>query len=307
MLSSGNLLKPATGRPIVNPTKDIILGCYWLSQIKEGALGEGKVFSSAKEALIAHETGEIDLRAKIKIKAPLKNIEKGFVETTVGRILFNEILPEDFPFCNEVLDSQKLEEISWELIQKYGTKESPQILDKIKELGFEYSTLSGISMGIDDFVVPLQKAEILKEAEKEIENIQSLYRKGLLTSEEKTERVIEIWTRAKTKIETLLPKTLPIENPISIITNSGCRFTWSQPVQMSGMRGLMVNPLGETIELPIKSSFKEGLNVLEYFISTHGARKGVADTALLTSKAGYLTRRLIDVAHEVMIREKRLW
>jgi len=299
MLSTLNLLKPATGKPIVNPTQDIILGCYWISKIKEGAKGEGKIFSDFQEALLAHEFGDVDLRAKIKVKMPSGEI----LETSVGRIIFNNVLPEDFPFQNEVLDSKKLKEITWAVIEKYGFEEGAKIIDKIKELGFEYSTRSGLSLGMDDFIVPPQKKDILKEAEKKIEEIHNLYKKGLLTEDERLGKTIEVWTQAKSKIETILPKILPEDNPVAIIANSGCRGSWLQPVQIAGMKGLVVNPLGETIELPVKSSFKEGLGVLEYFISTHGARKGTADTALGTSKAGYLTRRLIDVAHEVIITE----
>ena len=300
MLSTLNLLKPATGKPIVNPTQDIILGCYWISKIKEGAKGEGKIFSDFQEALLAHEFGDVDLRAKIKVKMPSGEI----LETSVGRIIFNNVLPEDFPFQNEVLDSKKLKEITWAVIEKYGFEEGAKIIDKIKELGFEYSTRSGLSLGMDDFIVPPQKKDILKEAEKKIEEIHNLYKKGLLTEDERLGKTIEVWTQAKSKIETILPKILPEDNPVAIIANSGCRGSWLQPVQIAGMKGLVVNPLGETIELPVKSSFKEGLGVLEYFISTHGARKGTADTALGSSKAGYLTRRLIDVAHEVIVREE---
>jgi len=299
MASSLNLLKPATGRPIVHPRQDIILGCYWISRIKDGAKGEGKIFSSFQETLLAYESGDVDLRAKIKVY-----LEKKLIETTVGRIIFNSILPEDFPFQNEILDDKKLEEITWKIIEKYGIKKASPILDKMKELGYEYSTRSGLSLGMDDFIVPPGKEKILRVAEKEIEEVQDLYKKGLLSEEEKKERTIEVWTKTKAEIDRLLRETLPKEGPVFTIADSGCRGSWIQPAQISGMKGVVVNPAGEAIELPIKSSFKEGLKVLEYFISTHGARKGTADTALLTSKAGYLTRRMIDVAHEVMIEEK---
>jgi len=299
MLSSLNLLKPATGRPVVSPTQDIILGCYWMSKIKEGAKGEGKVFSSPQEALLANEMGDLDLRAKVKVQMP-----KGLIETSLGRIIFNDVLPEDFPFQNEVLDSKKLEKITWESIERYGLEKTPEILDKIKELGFEYSTRSGLSLSIDDFIVPEQKHQIVQEAEREVEKVEGLHKKGLLSREEKVERVIEIWTKAKSEIQKLLPKTLPQDGPVFSIADSGCRGSWVQPVQISGMKGLVVNPSGQTIELPVKNSYKEGLGALEYFISTHGARKGTADTALGTSKAGYLTRRLIDVSHEMIITEE---
>ena len=310
ILSSANLLKPASGRPVVDPSQDIILGCYWLSKIRAGALGQGKIFSSSEEALLAYEFGQIDLKAKIKVEIDktfnLENLEKNkskscfasdlqLVETTAGRILLNEILPNDFPFQNETLDSKKLEEITRLLIERYGNQKAADILDQIKSLGFEYSTVSGLSLGMDDFIVPSQKKEIIKEAEKEVEKINGLYKKGLLSDEERLERVIEVWTKAKAVIEKLLPQTLPEHGAIFSIADSGCRGSWLQPVQLSGMKGLVVNPVGEVIELPVKNSFKEGLGVLEYFISTHGARKGTADTALGTSKAGYLTLSLIHI------------
>jgi len=294
-----------------------------MSKIKKGAKGEGKIFSSPREAELSCEMGDIDLKALIRVQMPLATTgglpittdkkstkisdksaaTSGIIETSVGRVIFNNVLPEDFPFQNEVLDAKILEKITWEVIEKYGMERAPKILDKIKELGFEYSTRSGLSLSMDDFIVPSQKGSILEKAEKEVEKVETLYKKGLLSEEERLERVIETWTRAKSEIEILLPKILPEDGPVFSIADSGCRGSWVQPVQMAGMKGLVVNPLGETIELPVKSSFKEGLGVLEYFISTHGARKGTADTALGTSKAGYLTRRLIDVAHDVMISE----
>jgi DNA-directed RNA polymerase subunit beta' len=308
MLSRKNLLKPANGKPIVTPTQDVILGCYWLSKIKEGAKGEGRFFSSQEEAILASELGEIDIRAKIKVLLPGaklgENKDQVLVETSVGRLIFNNILPEDFPFQNELLNSKKLNDISWQVIERYGNEKAADVLDKMKNLGFEYSTRSGISIGINDFEVPEQKKVIVAEAEKRIEEVNNLYKRGLLSDEEKSEKVIEIWTEAKTRIEKILPQTLLQEGPIFIIADSGCRGSWVQPVQIAGMRGLMVNPSGDIIELPVKNSFKEGLEVLEYFISTHGARKGTSDTALGTSKAGYLTRRLIDVAHDVIVIEK---
>lgn len=299
MLSSLNILKPATGTPIVTLYQDIVLGCYWLTTILEGAKGEGKIFDDKTEALMAVEFGDLDLRAKIKIKN-IKN-KKDFIETSVGRIIFNEALPEDFPFQNCQIKIKTLEQIVAELIKRYPKEIVATTLDKIKELGFEYSTLSGITFGMDDLIVPSEKKEILEKAEKEIEKIEEHYQKGLLSQEEKKEKAIEIWSRAKSEIEKLVPNTLGLQNPIFQMVDAGARGSWAQPVQMCGMKGLVINPAGEIIELPVKSCYKEGLKVLEYFISTHGARKGTADTALRTSTAGYLTRRLIDVAHEVIV------
>jgi len=307
MVSSFNLLKPATGLPIVSPTKDIVLGCYWLTKIKEGVKGEGKIFSSVEEAILAYEGGELDLRAKIKI-AGIKKIgnnpsitSKELIETSLGRVLFNEVLPEDYPFVNELVNSKKIEKIVGDIISKYDQEKIEEVLDRIKNLGFEVATISGVTWGMDDLVVPKEKKEIMEEAEKEVQVVENYFKKGLLSQEEKSSRVIEIWTKAKSKIEKLVPQTLGEFNPIFIIIDSGARGSWSQPVQMSGMKGLVINPAGQIIELPIRSSFKEGFDVLEYFISTHGARKGTADTALRTSTAGYLTRRLVDVAHEVIV------
>ena len=298
MLSSLNLLKPATGTPIVTLYQDIVFGCYWLTYIVEGAKGEGKVFDEISEAILATEFGDLDLRAQIKIKNPKG---KDFIETSVGRILFNEALPKDFPFQNQQIKIKDLERIVAEIIEKYPREVVAETLDKIKELGFEYSTLSGLTFGMDDLIVPKEKKEILERAEKEIEKVEENFEKGLLSLKEKKSKAIEIWSRAKSEIEKLVPKTLSPQNPIFQMVDAGARGSWAQPVQMCGMKGLVINPAGEIIELPVKACYKEGFKVLEYFISTHGARKGTADTALRTSSAGYLTRRLIDVSHQVIV------
>jgi DNA-directed RNA polymerase subunit beta' len=299
LLSSLNLLKPATGTPIVTLYQDIALGCYYLTKIKEGAKGRGKAFSGKEEAILAHEFGDVDLQARVLIRVP-----NGFIETSCGRIIFNEALPDDFPFHNSIIKVNDLEKITRDIIEKYGFQKTEEILDKIKELGFEYSTWSGISWGMDDLIVPPEKEGIITEAEKEIEKIGEHFRKGLLSREEKSLKTIEIWSRVKTKIEELVPKTLPQDGSVFQIIDSGARGSWGQPVQMAGMKGLVINPAGQIIELPVKKSFKEGFDVLEYFISTHGARKGTADTALRTSTAGYLTRRLVDVSHEIIVMEE---
>jgi len=299
MLSTLNLLKPATGNPIVSPTLDITLGCYWLTKIIEGAKGEGKMFGSFADAILTQELGDIDLRAKIKVRT-----DDSFIETSVGRIIFNETMPKGHPFLNDHFNSKKLEKVINKIIEKYGGEISEETLDRIKNLGFEYSTLSGITWGMDDLIVPAEKQKIIADAEKEIEKLEDHYKKGLLSREEKTNRAIEIWIKAKSEIEVLVPKTLPQLGSVFQIVDSGSKGSWGQPVQMVGMKGLVINPAGQIIELPVKSSFKEGFKVLEFFISTHGARKGTADTALRTSTAGYLTRRLIDVAHEMVVSEE---
>ncbi|MEK9135008.1 MAG: DNA-directed RNA polymerase subunit beta' [Patescibacteria group bacterium] len=298
MLAPLNLLKPATGTPSVTLYQDMELGCYWLTKIKEGGKGEGKVFANINEAIIANEFGDIDIKAKIKVR-----LKKELVETSLGRMLFNETLPDDFPFQNQLIKVKDLERIVAEIIEKYDSETVEDTLDKIKNLGFEYSTLSGISWGIDDLIIPPEKKMLIEEAEKKVEQVESHFQKGLLSIEEKRQKIIEIWTKIKSDVEKLVPKTLTEDCPVFQIIDAGARGSWSQVVQMTGMKGLVINPMGQIIELPVKSCYKEGFGVLEYFISTHGARKGTADTALRTSTAGYLTRRLVDVAHEVVVFE----
>jgi len=299
MLSSLNLLKPATGLPVVSPSQDIVLGCYWLTKIIKGAKGEDKIFGSEKEAILAYEFDAVSPKAMIKVRK-----DGSLIETSVGRLIFNQALPKNFPFRNEVMNSKTLEKMLREIIGKYDNATVRASLDRIKTLGFEYATRSGVSWGMDDLTVPPEKEKIIEEAERAVEQVQDYYQKGLLSKEEKTNKVIEIWQKAKSEIEKLVPKTLKETGAVFQIVDSGSRGSWSQPVQMAGMKGLVINPAGQIIELPIKSSFKEGFGVLEYFISTHGARKGTADTALRTSAAGYLTRRLIDVSHEVVVSEE---
>jgi len=322
MLAGLNLLKPATGTPVVTLYQDIVLGCYWLTDIIEKGKGEGKVFGSFQEAILAQEFGDIDLRASIRVRMPLIAADKkpvntnkksaeisqnqhksAFVETSVGRILFNETLPANFPFQNQQIKIKDLEKIVSQLIENEPPKTVEETLDKIKELGFEYSTLSSITWGMDDLIVPEAKKRIIVMAEKEEEEIKNYFKKGFLSRDEKSAKIIEVWGGAKSEIEKLVPKALPKQGPVFQIVDAGARGSWSQPIQMCGMKGLVINPMGEIIELPVKSAYKEGFSVLEYFISTHGARKGTADTALRTSTAGYLTRRLVDVSHEVIIQE----
>jgi len=302
MLSSHNLLKPATGLPITVPSQDIVLGLYWLTNLREGEKGEGKVFSSVDEAILAHQADFLSLRVKIKVKIDKK---EGFLETSLGRILFNETLPAGFPFQDEHFNSKKLQKLIAQIIWKHGKEEVMVALDKIKNLGFEYSALSGISWGMDDLIIPKEKPQIINRAEKEVEQVENHFKRGLLSEAERKSKIIEVWQKAKTEIERRVPETLSGRGScVFSIIDSGSKGSWTQPVQMTGMKGLVINPAGQIIELPVKSCYKEGFTVLEYFISTHGARKGTADTALRTSTAGYLTRRLIDVAHEIITTEK---
>jgi len=303
MLSSKNLFKPATGDPIIIPTQDIVLGCYFMSRFVKGAKGEGKIFANSEEAILAYQLGKVDLKAKIKLRLTEKNSKNGLVETCVGRIIFSDVFPKDFGFVNRELNSKTLRLLASELTEKYKTEMAGEILDKIKNLGFIFATKSGISMSLDDLRVPRNKPKLISKAEQKEGLVSKQYQQGLLSNQERRTRIIEIWNRAKQEISDMIPETLDIHGPVYNIFNSGAKGSWAQTVQIIGMKGLVINPAGETIELPVKSSFKEGFNVLEYFISTHGARKGTSDTALRTATAGYLTRRLIDVAQDVVIRE----
>ena len=308
MCAAKNLLRPGNGDPIVNPRQDMILGAYWMTKIKDGLKGEGKIFSSPNEAIMAYDFGYVDFRARIKVLATdsekYKIFKGSLFETSVGRLLFNSVLPRDFDFINEELNNRKLADLVSSLVRKYGIESTPDILDKIKKFGFEYSTKSGISWGMDDIRVPKEKPKIIAEAEKIVSEVQSQYEEGLLTESERYIKVIEAWSKAENEIKALAPEALDEESPVSMMVVPKARGSWTQVGQMSAMKGLVVNPAGRTIDFPVLSSYKEGLSVLEYFITTHGARKGAADTALKTSKAGYLTRRLVDVGQAVIVREK---
>jgi len=299
MFSSRNLLKPATGDPIVYPTQDIILGIYYLTKLNQKSRGAGMSFSSAEEVNIAYESGVIDVNAPIKVK-----IGDETIETSCGRILFNSVLPEDYEFINKGFRKKDVSAVVGDIISRYGNEQSAMHLDEMKKLGFEYATRSGITWSMSDLVTPADKPALLSKSEKEVAMIRSQYEDGLLTEAERRARVLSVWEKAKESIGKLVPQSLDEHNPIYSIIDSGSRGSWAQPVQMIGMKGLVANPKNETIELPVKASLKEGLSPLEYFISTHGARKGTTDTALKTASAGYLTRRLIDVSQDLVIREE---
>jgi len=298
MLASVNLLKPATGDPIAVPTQDIVLGCYYLTAIKENALGAGNLYATPEEALMAYDHGMVAVNAPVRIGS------KGAEPVSVGRVIFNQTLPADFGFVNKVLNKKELSKIVAQIIHSYGVEKAGVSLDAIKRVGFEHATMSGISWGIDDLVIPPQKPELLKKAEGQVAVIRDQFSQGLLTDSERRARVISVWEKVKSEIAKLVPTVLNPASSVYQIIDSGSRGSWSQPVQMAGMKGLVANPKGETIELPIRSSYKEGLGVLEYFISTHGARKGSTDTALKTASAGYLTRRLVDVSQDLVIKEE---
>ncbi|NIA11591.1 MAG: DNA-directed RNA polymerase subunit beta', partial [Nitrospiraceae bacterium] len=302
MLSSRNLLKPATGEPIVVPSQDIVLGCYYMTKIMNGQKGEGKIFADSKEAIIAYQLGMIGLKAKIKLRRNTSD-KSNFIETCAGRIIFNEILPKELRFVNKIMDASSLKTLMAESLEKVGREKTVLLADGIKKLGFKYAEISGLSWGMDDLKIPKVKKELFEKAEEQADEIREQYNNGLLTDNERKIKIIEVWTKTKNDLAEEIPKAIDEDGSVFSMIESGARGNWAVITQMSGMKGLVVNPAGETIELPIKSSFKEGFNVLEYFISTHGARKGMTDTALRTASAGYLTRRLVDVAQDVIVRE----
>jgi len=302
MLSSVNLLKPATGEPIMVPTQDIVLGCYYMTKEKVGGKGTGMKFGTVNEAMLAYNFNYIETQSLVEVPNPKNPKER--ITTSVGRILFNGALPDDFEYVNIMLDKKGLSKVVGKIIITYGNEKSAEYLDKIKKVGFEYATKSGISWGMDDMKIPHEKKALIAEADKEEAVVRDQYEQGFLTAGERRERVISIWSKVKSVLAKLVPQALGEDSSVFSIISSGARGSWAQPTQMMGMKGLVANPKGETIELPIKASFKEGFSVLEYFISTHGARKGTTDTALKTASAGYLTRRLIDVCQDMVIREE---
>lgn len=372
MLAAQNILNPKDGKPVVTPSQDMVLGNYYLTLEREGARGEGSIFYGPDEVLIAYQTGHVHLHTRIAIQASSLNNQtfteeqnKMFLLTTVGKVIFNEILPESFPYINEptdvnleqktpekyfaklTIDEELLKEVEEsegyttlsetekveaqrkavvqryfesvptvppfrkkflgnviaEVFKRFHITETSKMLDRMKDLGFKYSTRAGITVGVSDIEVLPNKGEILQDAQAKVDKVTKQFKRGLITEEERYDRVISSWSAAKDEIQSKLMDSLQKTNPIFMMSDSGARGNASNFTQLAGMRGLMANPAGRIIELPIKSSFREGLTVLEYFISTHGARKGLADTALKTADSGYLTRRLVDVAQDVIVRE----
>ena len=298
MLSSRNLLKPATGEPIVNPTQDMVLGAYYLTKINETAMGAKKAYSGKEEAIFAYEDGHLAINAPITVMHEGKKLE-----TSLGRLLFNEALPKELGFVNKQINKKEMAKMVGRIIKVVGIPEAPQYLDAIKDIGYKYVTTAGITWSISDLNAPKEKKEIIAAAEGQINEIRDQYQNGFLTENERRARVITVWTEVKNKIAKAVPAALEPNGPIFTIIDSGARGSWTQITQVTGMKGLVQNSRSETIELPIQSSFREGLNVLEFFIATHGARKGTTDTALKTAAAGYLTRRLVDVSQDLVIRE----
>ena len=329
MLASNNILSPAHGGPIAVPTQDMVLGCYYLTKMRPGSKGEGRTFASTDDVLIALEMGEVETLTSIKLRYTGKVIDltkafdsqnvvhtepseyvKQYMDTTVGRVILNDNLPEDMPFINGLLKKKGLAQLVQYCYLKFGLVVTVSMLDNIKNLGFLYATRAGISIGIDDMVVPASKPQLVKNAEKEVVAVESQYQDGAITTGERYNKIIEIWSKVTERVSDEMFQAMEEDdrtgrylNPIYIMADSGARGSKQQIRQLSGMRGLMAKPSGEIIETPITANFREGLNVLQYFISTHGARKGLADTALKTADSGYLTRRLCDVAQDVIVSE----
>ncbi|MEE6452834.1 DNA-directed RNA polymerase subunit beta' [Gottfriedia acidiceleris] len=343
MLAAQNILNPKDGKPVVTPSQDMVLGNYYLTLERAGAVGEGMVFKDINEALIAYQNGYVHLHSRVAVAANSLNNEtfteeqnNSLLITTVGKLIFNEILPTSFPYINEptqsnleketpqmyfvakgsnikeIIESREeiapfkkkiLGNIIAEVFKRFKITETSKMLDRMKDLGFRHSTKAGITVGVSDIIVLPEKQLIIAEAQEKVDKVLKQFRRGLITEDERYDRVIAIWSDAKDVIQGKLMASLNKRNPIFMMSDSGARGNASNFTQLAGMRGLMANPAGRIIELPIKSSFREGLTVLEYFISTHGARKGLADTALKTADSGYLTRRLVDVAQDVIVRQ----
>jgi DNA-directed RNA polymerase subunit beta' len=321
MLSSNNILKPADGKPVTMPTQDMIIGLYHLTHLREGMKGEGRVFSSEAEAVMAYDNGELHVQAPVKIRVPgvtgvdvaagklgempedWQPGDAAVLDTTLGRVLFNETLPVEYHFINYEVRKSQLSAIVNDLAERFGGAQLAATLDALKEAGFHWATWSGLTIAVEDVVHPPRKQQILERYEKDADRIDKQYQRGLMTAEERRGELIEIWTKATNEVAKEMETALPQTNPLWKMINSGARGNLLQLRQIAAIRGLVANPKGEIIPRPIKSSYREGLTVLEYFISTHGARKGLADTALRTADSGYLTRRLVDVSQDVIIRE----
>ena len=329
MMSSNNIMSPASGAPIAVPSQDIVLGCYYLTKAKPGAKGEGRVFGNADDVLLALEAGEVETLTPIRMRwtgelmdltvsrddqgvqyAEVQDVQRRIINTTVGRVIFNDSLPKGMPYINGLLKKKGLQQLVQYGYLRYGLEKTVEMLDSLKNLGFTYATRSGISIGVDDLIIPQEKAKLVEDARNEVIKVEGQYLEGAITNGERRNKVIAIWSDVTERIaEEMFSEMQDMDrsgksfNPVYIMADSGARGSKQQIRQLAGMRGLMAKPSGEIIETPITSNFREGLTVLHYFISTHGARKGLADTALKTADSGYLTRRLVDVAQDVIIQE----
>lgn len=320
MLAAGNIMKPSDGKPVCVPTQDMVLGSYYMTMEKDGALGSGKYFSSKDEAIMAYQVKAIDIHADINVKMFREidgEMKSGIIKTTVGKLIFNESIPQDLGFVDRtnpeemfnlevdfLITKKSLGKIIDKCYMKHGSTKTSIMLDRIKALGYHYSSIGAVTVAASDMIVPQAKYDLLKDADETVEKIEKMYKRGFISEDERYERVIEKWTKTTEDVADALMDSLDKWNPIFMMADSGARGSKSQIKQLAGMRGLMASPSGKILELPIRASFREGLDVLEYFISTHGARKGNADTALKTADSGYLTRRLVDVSQDVIVREE---
>ena len=319
MLAANNILKPQDGKPVVIPTQDMVLGSYYLTILKPGAKGEGSTFASPEEALLAYHTHNIEMQAKINVRVTREvNGERktGIIPTSAGRIIFNQAIPQNLGYLdrsipenelqyevNEVVGKSQLGKIVGKCFEVLGASKTSEVLDLIKAQGYHYSTIGAITVSVSDIKVPAEKKQYIAEAEERISHIERQYRRGFLTDKERKDNVVAVWTETTNKVTAALENSMDDFNSINMMAKSGARGSINQIRQLAGMRGLMADPSGEIIEIPIRANFREGLTVLEFFISSHGARKGLADTALRTADSGYLTRRLVDVSHNVIVRE----
>jgi len=319
MLAANNILKPQDGRPVVSPTQDMVIGSYYLTINKEGARGEGMHFSGVDEAILAYNTGNIDLQAMVNIRVTKEingEMKTGMIKTTTGRLIFNSAIPQDLGYMDRsipenelrfevdnLVDKKQIGKIVDLCFSKLGPTKTSFVLDEIKRLGFHYSTVGAITVSVSDIVIPEEKKGFIDAAEEKVIKIEKQYKRGLLTNKERKDNAVKVWAETTDKVTRALMDNLDKFNPIYMMANSGARGSTNQIRQLAGMRGLMADPNGEVIEIPIRANFREGLSVLEFFISSHGARKGLADTALRTADSGYLTRRLVDVSHNVIIRD----
>ncbi|MBI3332270.1 DNA-directed RNA polymerase subunit beta' [Candidatus Peregrinibacteria bacterium] len=305
MSAVNNVLKPSAGEPIINPAQDMVLGCYFLTQVHDGKKGDGMVFSSPEEAYLSYDHGIVDLQAKLKVRIMDAEGNPQFIETSIGRLKFQDIVPPVLGLVNETMRKKSLSDLIARALELVGREETVAFADRIKDIGFEYATVSGISIAASDIIIPDDRRRLLDDANEKIRKINNFYWKGLVTADERYNHAIRIWSLTKNEVTNVMIKEFQrhAENDVTYVIDSGARGNWGQVTQLAGMKGLVANPSGRTIELPVQSNLKEGFNVLEYFIATHGGRKGKSDTALKTAEAGYLTRRLVDAVQDVIIRE----
>ena len=306
MAANTNLLKPSAGEPVIDPSQDMVLGVYFLTRAHKGKKGEGMIFASKEEAMLAYEQEIVDLQAIIKVRLTDADGNREIVETSVGRVIFNEIVPSELPFVNQTMKKKDMKRLVADALRISGPAKTVKLADDFKDIGFKFATLSGVSIAASDMTIPEERSAILEEANEKVRLINNHYWKGLVTAEERYNHAIRVWAAAKNEVSTAMVKAFlkEEENDISYVIDSGARGNWGQVTQLAGMKGLVANPSGRTIELPIQSNLKDGFSVLEYFIATHGGRKGKSDTALKTAEAGYLTRRLVDAVQDILIREQ---